>query len=170
MKREKSHERSGKRVHVGIVRKGRARGPVASRTEIFPDAEAEAYAKAFMKAKEQALAEAKEEAFAKAKVRAMADSLLVLFECVGLVPTATEKRRVLGCKDEAQLEAWIRACVTAPSVEAILAHGPRASSGARSGVEGERARQPKTPRPAGGRSGLEAGSVSGKTRRARMRA
>jgi hypothetical protein len=45
----------------------------------------------------------------------------VLLESRGLSLTARQRKQVLGCRDNAQLEAWLRAAITTPSAKALLA-------------------------------------------------
>jgi hypothetical protein len=58
---------------------------------------------------------------AEGKVEGKAEAMLAVLEGRGLVVTAAQRKRVLACTNAAQLDAWLRAAGTTPSVKALLA-------------------------------------------------
>ena len=52
-----------------------------------------------------------------------AEAMLAMLEGRGLAITAAQRKQVLACTDDAQLDAWLRAAGTTPSVKALLASG-----------------------------------------------
>jgi hypothetical protein len=61
---------------------------------------------------------------AEGKAEGKAEMLLDVLDARGLTVTVAQRKQVLACTDVAQLHAWARAAVTAPSVEALLSSGP----------------------------------------------
>jgi hypothetical protein len=64
----------------------------------------------------------------KTLARGKAEAMLAMLDGRGLVVTAAQRKQVLACTSAAQLDAWLRAAGTTPSVKALLAGGaaPRA--------------------------------------------
>jgi hypothetical protein len=58
-------------------------------------------------------------------LQGMAQAVLSVLQARGVRVTASERARVLGCDDQATLDAWIAAAVTATSVAEVLAPTPR---------------------------------------------
>lgn len=56
-----------------------------------------------------------------AKVKAKAEAVLIVLEGRGLTITAAQRKQVLASTDNAELDAWLRAAGTTPSVKALLA-------------------------------------------------
>ncbi len=57
----------------------------------------------------------------KVTAKSKAEAVVAVLETRGLSLTAAQRKQVLGCSDNAQLEAWLRAAVTTPNVKALLA-------------------------------------------------
>jgi hypothetical protein len=57
---------------------------------------------------------------AEGKREGKAVAVVAVLESRGLEMTAAQRKQVLGCTEEAQLDAWLRAASTAPSVKALL--------------------------------------------------
>ena len=56
----------------------------------------------------------------KGKIEGRAGALLAVLEGRGLVVTSSQSKQMLACTDDAQLDAWLRAAGTAPSVAELL--------------------------------------------------
>jgi hypothetical protein len=54
------------------------------------------------------------------KAEGKAEALLRVLAARNLAPTAEQRQAVLACQDQAQLERWLDASVTAPSVAALF--------------------------------------------------
>jgi hypothetical protein len=67
------------------------------------------------------LARGRREGKAEGKVEGKAEAMLAVLEGRGLVVTAAQRKHVLACTNAAQLDAWLRAAGTTPSVKALLA-------------------------------------------------
>jgi hypothetical protein len=52
-----------------------------------------------------------------------AEAVLAVLEGRALAITAAQRKQVLACTDAAQLDAWLRAAGTTPSVKALLSGG-----------------------------------------------
>ena len=55
------------------------------------------------------------------KIEGRAVALLALLAGRGLAVTASQRKQMLACSDDTQLDAWLRAAGTASSVTALLA-------------------------------------------------
>ena len=67
--------------------------------------------------------EGEAEAKAEGRREGKANAVLAVLESRGLTVTAARRKQVLACTDDAQLDAWVRAAATAPSVSALLSDG-----------------------------------------------
>ena len=56
----------------------------------------------------------------KVKEQGKAEAMLAVLEGRGLAVTAAQRRQVLACTHDAQLDAWLRAAGTTPSVKELL--------------------------------------------------
>jgi hypothetical protein len=77
----------------------------------------------------QSFTEWEDETLARGVAKGKAEVVLVVLGGRGLTVTAAQRRQVLTCTDLAQLDAWARAALTAPSTSALLSGGapqPRA--------------------------------------------
>jgi hypothetical protein len=52
-----------------------------------------------------------------------AEAMLAVLEGRGLVVTAAQRKQVLACTNPVQIDAWLRAAGTTPSVKVLLAGG-----------------------------------------------
>ena len=98
--------------------------PVAQRREVeaaMASAPNTPYVSEFSRRITQSRLEGLAEGVAKGK----AEGLLAILQARGVRVTAPERARVLGCDDQATLDAWIAAAVTATSVAEVLAPTPR---------------------------------------------
>ena len=69
----------------------------------------------------EGLSKGKAEGEASGKAKGEAQAILAVLEARGLEVPAKVRKVVLSCTDLAQLDAWVRAAVTTPSAEALLA-------------------------------------------------
>jgi hypothetical protein len=81
--------------------------------------------KTLAKGKAEGKVEGQREGKVEGKAEGRAEAVLIVLESRGLAISAAQRKQVLGCADIEQLDAWVRAAVTTPSVKALLA-GPRA--------------------------------------------
>jgi flagellar biosynthesis/type III secretory pathway protein FliH len=100
------------------------------RRKVTTEARREARREALAAGKAEGLAAGKAEGLAAGK----AEAVLAVLEGRGLPVSAAQRKRVLGCADHAQLDAWLRAAGVTPSAKDLL--GPvrparRAGLGAR---------------------------------------
>jgi hypothetical protein len=75
---------------------------------------------------------------AQSKAEGKAEAVLAVLEGRGLAVTATQRRQVLACTHDAQLDAWLRAAGTTPSVKELLGSAPgrRTQAGNRTKTNG----------------------------------
>ena len=73
------------------------------------------------KVKAEGKREGKAEGLREGLREGQARAVVAVLESRGLVMTAAQREQVLGCTDEARLDAWLRAASAAPSVEVLLA-------------------------------------------------
>lgn len=93
---EQAYERWEKKVTTAAMARGRAEGK----------------------------AEGKAEGRAEGRAEGKAEAVLAVLESRGIAVTAAERKRVLGCEDAAQLDAWLRAAVTIDSAATLLSDRP----------------------------------------------
>jgi hypothetical protein len=67
--------------------------------------------------------EGRAEGKAEGRREGKANAVLAVLASRGLIVTAARRKQVLACTDDAQLDAWVRAAATAPSVSALLSGG-----------------------------------------------
>lgn len=65
-------------------------------------------------------AEGRAEAKAEGKAEGKAEAVLAVLESRGFAITSAQRKQVLGCTNVAQLDAWLRAARSTPSVKALL--------------------------------------------------
>lgn len=109
--------------------------------QVYQRWEKKVKAQARIEGKIEGKVEGKAEGLAEGEAKGKAEAVLAFLESRGLPVTAAERKTVLACTDDAQLDAWIRAAATAPSAEAVLAQRParrRAPSGSRTGTKQRR--------------------------------
>jgi hypothetical protein len=75
------------------------------------------------KVKTEVKAKVKAEVRAEGKAEGKAEAVLVVLSGRALAITAAQRKQVLACTDGAQLDAWLRATGTTPSVKALLSGG-----------------------------------------------
>ncbi len=83
--------------------------------------EAKGKAEGLSLGKAEGEAKGKAEGKAEGEARGEAQAILAVLEARGLEVPAKVRKVVLSCTDLAQLDAWVRAAVTTPSAEALLA-------------------------------------------------
>jgi predicted transposase YdaD len=66
------------------------------------------------------LARGRREGKAEGRAEGLREGVLAVLEGRGLPVTAAQRKQVLACTDEAQLDAWLRAAKTTPSAKALL--------------------------------------------------
>jgi flagellar biosynthesis/type III secretory pathway protein FliH len=65
-------------------------------------------------------AQGRREGKGEGKAEGKAEAVLAVLEGRGLTVTAAQRKQILACSDTTELDAWLRAAGTTPSVKALL--------------------------------------------------